>query len=87
MKQTRLLITAAALALTFQAQAQVNAGDSVMSHAKGNRLSVGGYGEVTYSRNFYRDHYYRYSNPSQYKNDPSNTRTTPPTGSSTFPMP
>ncbi len=56
------------------AMAQVNAGDSVMQHAKGNRLSIGGYGEVAYSRHFYSDHYYRYSNPSLYKNDPSNGR-------------
>ena len=33
----------------FTAIAQVNAGDSVMQHVKGNRLSVGGYGEVAYS--------------------------------------
>lgn len=32
--------------------AQVSAADSVMNHAKGNRLSVGGYGEAAYSRNF-----------------------------------
>lgn len=63
-----------AFATAQTAQAQVNAADSVMTHAKGNRLSVGGYGEVTYSRNFYSDHYYRYSNPAQYKNDPSNGR-------------
>ena len=56
------------------AMAQVDAGDSVMQHAKGNRLSIGGYGEVAYSRHFYSDHYYRYSNPSLYKNDPSNGR-------------
>ena len=30
-------------------QAQVNAADSVMQHVKGNKLSVGGYGEVAYS--------------------------------------
>ena len=43
--------------------AQVNAADSVMQHVKGNRLSVGGYGEVAYSRNFYSDHVSRYSQP------------------------
>jgi len=56
------------------AQAQVNAADSVMNHARGNRFSVGGYGEVAYSRNFYSDNQYRYRNPSKYKDDPSNGR-------------
>ena len=53
---------------------QVNAADSVMSHASGNRLSIGGYGEVAYSRNFYSDNVYRYSSPKKYKDDPSNGR-------------
>ena len=55
----------------FTAIAQVNAGDSVMQHVKGNRLSVGGYGEVGYSREFYSDHVNRYSSPQNYKDDPS----------------
>ena len=37
-------------------------------------LSVGGYGEVAMSRNFYSDNVYRYSNPTKYKNDPSHGR-------------
>ena len=53
---------------------QVSAVDSVMEHASGNRLSVGGYGEVALSRNFYSDNIYRYSKASQYKNDPSHGR-------------
>ena len=40
------------LAGTTTAHAQVNAADSVMNHAKGNKLSIGGYGEAAYSRNF-----------------------------------
>lgn len=56
------------------AQAQTSAADSVFSHAKSNRLSVGGYGEVAYSRNFYSDNPFRYSNPTRYKNDPSHGR-------------
>ncbi|MCR5152435.1 MAG: hypothetical protein K6A98_04690, partial [Prevotella sp.] len=53
--------------------AQVNAGDSVMQHAKGNKLSIGGYGEVAYTRNFYSDNPFRYRNkPANYKHDPSN---------------
>ena len=60
--------------IPLQAQAQVSAADSVMDHARGNRLSVGGYGEVAYSRNFYSDNQYRYRNPQKYKDDPSNGR-------------
>ena len=54
--------------------AQVNAGDSVMEHAQGRRLTVGGYGEVAYTRNFYSDNQYRYRYPERYRNDPSNGR-------------
>ena len=56
------------------AMGQSVAADSVMQHVKGNRLSVGGYGEVAYSRNFYSDSGNRYSNPSSHKNDPSHGR-------------
>ena len=37
-------------------------------------LSVGGYGEIAMSRNFYSDNVYRYSNPTKYKDDPSHGR-------------
>ena len=57
-----------------EVEAQVNAADSVMQHAKGNKLSVGGYGEVAYSRNFYSDHVSRYSQPEEHRNDPSHGR-------------
>ncbi len=50
---------------------QVNAGDSVMAHANGKRLTVGGYGEVGYTRNFFSDHVSRYSQPEMHKDDPS----------------
>jgi len=59
---------------TSTAKAQESAADSVMQHVKGNRLSVGGYGEVAMSRNFYSDNVYRYSKAGQYKNDPSHGR-------------
>ncbi len=71
MNNKNLWMAAAALAACMQMSAQVNAGDSVMSHARGNRLSVGGYGEVAFSRNFYSDHVSRYSQPEQHKDDPS----------------
>ena len=54
--------------------AQTSAGDSVMTHASGKRLSVGGYGEVTFSRNYFSDHVSRYSQPEQHKNDPNHNR-------------
>lgn len=43
--------------------------DSVMGHAGKQRLSVGGYGEVAYSREFYSDNVYRYSKADAYKKD------------------
>ena len=52
---TRLLAGALFCGLTTTATAQVSAADSVMNHVKGNRLSLGGYGEAAFSRNFYSD--------------------------------
>ena len=74
MHTNKYLAMAFALTLSAATQAQVNAGDSVMNHAKGNRLSVGGYGEIAYGRNFYSDHVSRYSQPEQHKDDPSHGR-------------
>ena len=56
------------------ASAQVDAGDSTFQHVKGSRLSVGGYGEVAYSRNYFSDHVSRYSQPEAHKDDPSHGR-------------
>lgn len=56
------------------ANAQESAADSVMNHARGNRLSVGGYGEIAYGRNFFSDHVSRYSQPELHKDDPSHGR-------------
>lgn len=63
-----------ALTFAMSANAQVNAADSVMNHAGGNKLSVGGYGEVAYSRNYYSNNQYRYRNYSGYKNADSHGR-------------
>jgi hypothetical protein len=38
------------------------------------RLSLGGYGEAVFSRNFYSGNPFRYMNPANYKNDPSHGR-------------
>ena len=59
---------------TMTTQAQEVAGDSVMQHVKDNKFSIGGYGEVAYSRNFFSDHVSRYSQPEQHKDDPSHGR-------------
>ena len=77
MKITTVLsiIGAAACMLTPDcAKAQYSASDSVQNHVKGNRLSIGGYGEAAYTRNFYSDNVYRYTDPKSYKNDPSHGR-------------
>ena len=70
----RLVSFIAFISMVLTANAQVNAADSVMNHAKGNRLSVGGYGEVAYTRNFFSDHVSRYSQPEEHRNDPSHGR-------------
>ena len=62
-------MTMTALAMTVSAQ--TSAGDSVLNHLGSSRLSVGGYGEICYSRNYYSDHVSRYSQPEEHKNDPS----------------
>ena len=76
MKLTASKIVAATMLLLGAptAQAQENAADSVMEHANGKRLTIGGYGEVALSRNFYSDNIYRYTKAAQYKNDPSHGR-------------
>ncbi len=72
MKRLLSIIVIAALAAT--AEAQVNAADSVLGQQQSGRFSVGGYGEVAYSRNFFSDHVSRYSQPEEHKDDPSHGR-------------
>lgn len=67
-------MSAALVAGLSTASAQTVAADSVMQHVNGKRLSVGGYGEVAMSRNFYSDHVSRYSLADEHKNDPSHGR-------------
>ena len=69
MRKLFSLMTMTALVMT--ASAQTSAGDSVLNHMGSSRLSVGGYGEICYSRNYYSDHVSRYSQPEEHKNDPS----------------
>ena len=67
-------MSAALAAGLASANAQVVAADSVMQHANGKRLSIGGYGEVAFSRNFYSDSGNRYSSASLHKDDPNHGR-------------
>lgn len=68
------LMSAALVAGLATASAQTVAADSVIQHVNGKRLSVGGYGEVAMSRNFYSDHVSRYSLADEHKKDPSHGR-------------
>lgn len=69
------LIAGALMTGIATAGAQQTAADSVLQqHVNEKRLSIGGYGEAAYSRNFYSDNGKRYSNAPAYKNDPSHGR-------------
>lgn len=72
MNKSKLKLIAGTLILgVSSANAQVNASDSVLNNTGKKGISVGGYGEVAYSRMFYSDNVYRYSQPGKYKDDPS----------------
>ena len=70
----KLYVLLAMLCMATATQAQESAADSVLQHSNGRRLSVGGYGEINFSRNFYSDHVSRYSQPEEHKDDPSHGR-------------
>ena len=70
----KLYVLLAMLGMATATQAQESAADSVLQHSNGRRLSVGGYGEINFSRNFYSDHVSRYSQPEEHKDDPSHGR-------------
>jgi opacity protein-like surface antigen len=70
----KVLFTLAFLATCFTASAQENKNDSLPQRTFWDRLSIGGYGELAFSRNFYSDHVSRYSQPEAHKNDPSHGR-------------
>lgn len=69
----KTIITSAMIAIAVSAAA-AERGDSISQ----SRLTLGGYGEINYSREFYSDNPSRYANPSNYKNDPSHGRTDVP---------
>ena len=58
------------MALCLSSSAQKSSADST----KTSRLSVGGYGEANFTRNYFSDHVSRYSQPEEHKNDPSHGR-------------
>ena len=66
----RYIYTLMMMALCLTGSAQKNNADST----KTSRLSVGGYGEANFTRNYYSDHVSRYSQPEEHKNDPSHGR-------------
>ena len=47
----------------------MSASETPKKEKKKSRFTIGGYGEATYSRNFYSDNYLRYSNPQDYKDE------------------
>ncbi|MBQ7162887.1 MAG: hypothetical protein IJR64_04780 [Bacteroidales bacterium] len=49
-------------------------GLSLVVSLAAQQLTIGGYGEVTYTRNFFSDNVYRYSRPANYADDPSHGR-------------
>ena len=58
----------AMMGVTVSATAQTSSAE------KASRLSLGGYGEVVMTRNFYSDNIYRYTRADDHKDDPSHGR-------------
>ncbi len=75
----KLMFTACAMASCSMAWASGQASDNDTTNVNTkrsfvSRLSVGGYGEAAYTRNFYSDNVNRYSHASDYTNAPSHGR-------------
>ena len=70
----RLFITLLTVVLCLNGNAQESSADSTMQTKKASRLSIGGYGEANFTRNYFSDHVSRYSQPEEHKNDPSHGR-------------
>lgn len=64
----------AALFSILPAMGQSTPLDSVSTHSREKRLSIGGYADIVLTRNFYSDNVYRYSNAALYKDDKSHGR-------------
>ena len=70
----RLFFTLLTVVLCLTGNAQESSADSTLQRKKASRLSVGGYGEANFTRNYFSDHVSRYSQPEEHKNDPSHGR-------------
>ena len=70
----RIVFTLLVMASCLAGHAQESSADSVRQQKKVSRLSVGGYGEANFTRNFFSDHVSRYSQPEAHKDDPSHGR-------------
>ena len=70
----RIVFTFIVLVSCLTGYAQESSADSTRQQKKVSRLSVGGYGEANFTRNFFSDHVSRYSQPEAHKDDPSHGR-------------
>ena len=70
----RFVFTILSACVGLAVNAQESAADSVLQHIGGGRLTIGGYGEANFSRNYFSDHVSRYSQPEEHRNDPSHGR-------------
>ena len=70
----RIIFSTLLALLCITMYGQTHAADSVMPRDKSHRLSLGGYGEAAFSRNYYSDHVSRYSQPEAHRDDPSHGR-------------
>ena len=70
----RIVFISIVLASCLTGYAQGSTADSVRQQKKVSRLSVGGYGEANFTRNYFSDHVSRYSQPEAHKDDPSHGR-------------
>jgi len=74
MKKVLVLILFVLGVINNELHSQTASSDSIIQNVNKRNLSVGGYGEVAYGRNFYSDHVSRYSAPEDHKKDPSHGR-------------
>ena len=70
----KVVFTLFVMASCLTGHAQESSADSTHQQKKVSRLSVGGYGEANFTRNFFSDHVSRYSQPEEHKDDPSHGR-------------
>jgi len=70
----KIVFTLLTVVLCLTGNAQESSADSTLMTKKASRLSIGGYGEANFTRNYFSDHVSRYSQPEEHKNDPSHGR-------------